>query len=176
MKNNIITNKFLIIIFTILSISLNNLTAMEREDIPVSLEWAKNYHEVMSSLEKQIEEQKDNEEIKIELSDSQIDDLLFSEIIKNIKDLNITYLDLSGNQIKDISPIANLTNLEDLYLSYNQIEDISSIANLSNIKRLRLSNNQIREIPPEIQTLLEKNNVVFYFNHQYLEEIIIKKF
>ena len=147
MKNNIITNKFLIIIFTILSISLNNLTAMERENNPASLEWTKNYHEVMSSLEKQIEEQKDNEEIKIELSDSQIDDLLFSEIIKNIKDLNITYLDLSGNQIKDISPIAKLSNL----------------------KRLFLDHNRIKEIPPEVQTLLKKNNVVFYFKHQYLE-------
>ena len=161
-------NKFLIIIFTILSISLNNLTAMEREDIPVSLELARNHHGVISNLERQIEEQKDNEEIVIVLSDSQIDDLLFSIILKKIKDLNITALWLSDNQIEDISSIANLSNLKHLFLSYNQIEDISSIANLTNLEHLYLDHNQIRKIPHKVQTLLKKNNVIFDFEPQDL--------
>jgi len=39
----------------------------------------------------------------------------------------LTYLDLSWNQISDISPLANLTSLTVVGLEYNQISDISPL-------------------------------------------------
>ena len=58
---------------------------------------------------------------------------------RNITDLtgleyatSLTTLNLVSNQISDISPLANLTNLTlGLWLSHNQISDISALANLT---------------------------------------------
>jgi len=38
-------------------------------------------------------------------------------------------LSLNDNQIVDITPLANLSNLETLNLSYNQIKDFSALKN-----------------------------------------------
>ncbi len=57
-------------------------------------------------------------------------------------------LDLSVNQLVDISPLANLNNLSWLYLSGNQIADISPLADLKNLSWLSLSSNQIADITP----------------------------
>ena len=35
------------------------------------------------------------------------------------------------NQIADMTPLANLTNLQRLWLSHNQIADVTPLANLS---------------------------------------------
>jgi len=53
---------------------------------------------------------------------------------------------LDGNQIDDISHVANLTSLKELYLSRNQISDISLLANLTSLTHLYLSGNQISDI------------------------------
>jgi Leucine-rich repeat (LRR) protein len=64
---------------------------------------------------------------------------------------------LYGNQINDISPLVNLTDLRVLYLNDNRIQDISPLATLSKIgeagpkfpkssPHLTLSNNQISDI------------------------------
>ncbi|MGC8718106.1 MAG: leucine-rich repeat domain-containing protein, partial [bacterium] len=55
---------------------------------------------------------------------------------------------LESNQISDISPLANLTKLQELYLESNQISDISPLANLTKLQELDLSNNQISDIRP----------------------------
>ena len=62
---------------------------------------------------------------------------------------NLTYLDLSSNSLSDISALANLTNLTyldlsstDLDLSSNSLSDISALANLTNLTRLDLAWNQ----------------------------------
>jgi hypothetical protein len=44
----------------------------------------------------------------------------------------IAYLDLSVNEISDISPLAGLSNLSTLSLSINQIIDIDPLASLRN--------------------------------------------
>ena len=41
---------------------------------------------------------------------------------------NLRYLDLEGNQITDVSPLAGLTGLERLYLIDNPITDFSPLA------------------------------------------------
>ena len=72
---------------------------------------------------------------------------------------NLQLLWLQGNQITDISSLANLTTVSELSLalSDNQITDISSLANLTNpnLRDLWLQNNQIRDVSPlENMTML----------------------
>ena len=61
---------------------------------------------------------------------------------------NLTELYLYKNQISDVSPLANLTNLTELYLSDNQISDVSPLANLTNLTELSLWGNQISDVSP----------------------------
>jgi len=61
---------------------------------------------------------------------------------------NLTELWLSGNQISDLAPLANLSNLTHLQLSENQINDLTPLANLTNLRMLFLSNNQIHDLTP----------------------------
>jgi len=60
----------------------------------------------------------------------------------------LRWLGLGGNQISDISSLAKLTNLENLYLYSNKISDISTLANLTNLQWLGLYHNQISDISP----------------------------
>ncbi len=59
---------------------------------------------------------------------------------------NLQGLWLNENEISDISPVANLTHLEQLELHNNQISTIPSLSALTNLTRLGLSNNQINDI------------------------------
>ena len=61
---------------------------------------------------------------------------------------SLTRLRGSGNQISDISPLALLTNLTELDLGNNQISDISPLSGLVNLTSLELSDNQIGDISP----------------------------
>lgn len=69
---------------------------------------------------------------------------------------SVTYLDLSGNSIREISPeLYQLTNLEELDLSDNQIHKIhvDGILKLTNLKKLNLENNLLTEIPCLLSSL-----------------------
>ena len=55
-------------------------------------------------------------------------------------------LQLHGNQIEDISALANLTELQDLYLWNNKVKDISALAALPGLRFLFLQDNQIEDI------------------------------
>jgi len=57
-------------------------------------------------------------------------------------------LDLSSHKISDLSPLAPLTNLTELYLSYNQIKDLSPLSRLTNLNFLFLESNQISDLSP----------------------------
>ena len=57
-------------------------------------------------------------------------------------------LSLSENDVSDISPLAGLTQLRDLHLGGNQIRDISPLAGLTQLWNLALYRNQIRDISP----------------------------
>ncbi len=76
----------------------------------------------------------------------------------NIKDLNrialqlksltnLTWLNLSSNQINDLEGIKSLTNLTWLYLSSNQISDLEGIKDLTNLVLLDLTDNPIDALP-----------------------------
>jgi internalin A len=66
--------------------------------------------------------------------------------IDDIVHFNLTYLDLSGNDIRDISVLNELNNLTFLNLGDSQISDISALRNLTNLTILRLCENQISDI------------------------------
>lgn len=58
---------------------------------------------------------------------------------------NLTYLDIHGNKITDISPIANLQKLEWLDVSSNRFSDVSSLLNMTNLKTLKISGNSVSD-------------------------------
>jgi len=59
---------------------------------------------------------------------------------------SMTTLDLTNNQITDISFLGSLTNLTTLHLNHNQITDISFLGSLTNLTTLHLSWNRITDI------------------------------
>jgi internalin A len=66
--------------------------------------------------------------------------------IKEAKDSGATYLWLVGYNITDITPLAELTNLEELYIDENNITDITPLAGLTNLTILILSWNNISDL------------------------------
>lgn len=80
---------------------------------------------------------------EIELSESGIDSLAGIEMCKHA-----VVVDLSGNQITDLSELWGLALIEELNLSGNQIGLIDTLSNLSNLRQLDLSGNKITDISP----------------------------
>ena len=60
----------------------------------------------------------------------------------------ITKLNLSGSNISDLSPLANLPNLTQLDLSETNISDLSPLENLSNLTQINLSETNISDLSP----------------------------
>lgn len=61
---------------------------------------------------------------------------------------NLTYLDLNGNTIRNISVLGKMPNLQEVYLAHNALTDLSVFANLTNLQRLDVSYNSIPSIAP----------------------------
>lgn len=61
---------------------------------------------------------------------------------------NVKSLDLSGQNLTDISAIVACTELERLNLSGNNISDLSPLMNLQHLQWLDVSNNQISDMRP----------------------------
>ncbi|MCL2636878.1 MAG: leucine-rich repeat protein [Oscillospiraceae bacterium] len=75
----------------------------------------------------------------------------------NITDLSIfeferliylSSLNLSDNQISDLTPLTRMKRLNNLFLNNNQITDITSLSELTTLIGLGLSNNKISDITP----------------------------
>jgi len=66
--------------------------------------------------------------------------------INNINPDNIIELDLSDNELTDISGIKLFKNFKILYLGYNKITDLSDISSLKKLKLLYLNNTDIKNI------------------------------
>ncbi len=77
----------------------------------------------------------------------------------------LTNLDLGGQQLSDIGPIASLSQLTALNLSFNQIDDIRPLAQLQQLSFLLLAGNQIADVAPLAQlhqlsyVVLQKNQI-----------------
>jgi internalin A len=61
---------------------------------------------------------------------------------------NLQTITIKGGKIRDLTPLAGLSKLEYLDLSDNQIADLTPLAKLTQLKTLRVSNNQIQDLTP----------------------------
>ncbi len=80
---------------------------------------------------------------EIELTDYEIMSLEGIEFCSNVK-----RLDLSGNNITELSKLWSLSRLEEIFLTDNKISNIDALKNLKNLKVIDLSNNFIKDISP----------------------------
>lgn len=83
---------------------------------------------------------------EMELAESGLDSLDGIEYCKYV-----IVLDLTGNEITDISELWNLKRLEELYLANNQIGYIDALCSLKKLRIVDLSGNQIDDISPLLQ-------------------------
>ena len=60
--------------------------------------------------------------------------------------INLTWLDLSGNQITDLSALQDLTKLKELGLEFNNISNLSALQDLTNLTWLHLRFNNISNL------------------------------
>ena len=93
------------------------------------------------------------------------------QMIKKAKSTGTGFLDLSGNQLKEIpKEIGHLVNLTSLDLSQNQLAEIpKEIGHLVNLTSLHLWGNQLAEIPKEIGHLV--NLTSLYLSGNRLKEL-----
>ncbi|MDR1564690.1 MAG: cell wall-binding repeat-containing protein [Oscillospiraceae bacterium] len=73
----------------------------------------------------------------------------------NIRDLSplagltqVKVLEVVGGEVKNIVPLAGLTNLLELHLSSNEVSDITPLAKLTALRWLSLDNNEISDVSP----------------------------
>ncbi len=79
---------------------------------------------------------------KLDLSEKGISNIDALAYFTSLTDLSL----FNNGKIEDISALADLTNLTNLYLPYNEIEDISALTGLTNLKSLSLDYNEIKDI------------------------------
>jgi internalin A len=79
----------------------------------------------------------------LNLSGTQVSDLSPLAGLENLQSLV-----LSGTQVSDLSPLAGLENLQGLYLSGTQVSDLSPLAGLENLQELNLSGTQVSDLSP----------------------------
>ena len=61
---------------------------------------------------------------------------------------NLTSLHIWSNDITDVSPLADMTQLEVLRFTKNSVSDLSALAGLVNLKRLSLKSNSVSDVSP----------------------------
>ncbi len=79
----------------------------------------------------------------LNLSSNQLSDI---SLLKTLKSL--TYLNLHYNKVSNLSALKGLENLLILHLSLNELTKISSLQDLENLRELLLDRNQLRDISP----------------------------
>ena len=78
----------------------------------------------------------------VNLSGQGIDDAALQELLPGLLELSaLQELDLSGNAITDLTPLARLTGLERLDLSENAIADLSPLSGLTSLRWLDVGEN-----------------------------------
>ena len=90
---------------------------------------------------------------RINLANNNISSLQpFEEWVQNLKDKKtaskLTEINVSGNNIEDLTPIKDITTLEYLNVSKNKIKDINAIENMAVLNALNISSNKIEDIEP----------------------------
>ncbi|CAF4165564.1 unnamed protein product, partial [Rotaria sp. Silwood2] len=109
----------------------------------------------------------------LDISDCSIENLDFINTLSSISELrachcylktlpnqfrNLRYLidlDLSNNELINITPLKNLSSLRILHLAYNHIQDIQILSSLVLLNELDLNNNQINLVPNTFDKLID---------------------
>ena len=78
---------------------------------------------------------------------------------------NLTYLDLSGNTIRNLSPLAGMNKLRSLNLSHNAVTDLNALSGLSNLEELNICYNVVSSLSPitacnNLTSLIANNNQI----------------
>lgn len=123
----------------------------------------------INEARKKIIEVKEEGSSRLDLSPRIIDEKLSSEdlanLIDEIKELsNLIRLDLSGNQLTDITPLSQLTSLTELNIYDNQISDLNPLSTLNGLTVLVLNLNQISDLDPLSQ--LTNLTKLYLYNNQ----------
>jgi internalin A len=61
---------------------------------------------------------------------------------------HVTHVNLSDTHVADLSSLAELTSLQELYLFHTQVVDLSPLAGLANLQSLFLSGTQVADLSP----------------------------
>lgn len=88
------------------------------------------------------------------------------ESISGLEFLNIGYINLSNNDIEDITPITKNQSVYNLDLSNNNVTSIEGIEKAANIEYLNLSNNNIENINP-ITNMYNMQADPFEYHYDY---------
>ena len=81
--------------------------------------------------------------LRLELDWNQIRD---TTPLSNLSSTDYLSIDLSGNGISNVTQLSSLSGLRHLYLQYNDIEDVSALGELSNLTILALGENHIEDV------------------------------
>lgn len=81
---------------------------------------------------------------------------------------NLTVLDISGNELESIGPLASLKLLKILDLSRNRVNNLNALSDCTDLLYLNLSDNEITDITPlgELQGLVSLD-----LSHNYIESL-----
>ena len=90
--------------------------------------------------------------IELDLSDNELTDISGIKVFKNLEKLY-----LLNNKLKDILVLKDLIKLQGLYIRWNNIKDISVINSLINLKELSITNLE-----------LKSNQIKYFKNLAYL--------
>ncbi|CAL6023680.1 Conserved_hypothetical protein [Hexamita inflata] len=92
--------------------------------------------------------------------------------VQNFGNLQLTYLNLSNNQLYSIIFLENLTNLVDLNISFNKITKIDYLKLLNKLDCLYLDGNAIYDFKPLFDLQNSKLEWFGQQNLQYLDDMI----
>jgi|GEM_PF-873594 len=123
-----------------------------------------------NSLEKAVREEIGKPEGNITHQDIESIDYLnlYDKSVKYLDGLehfkHLYNLDLSYNQIEDLSPLSSLTSIHILNLDSNNIKNIDPLKNISSLEFLNLSNNEITDFTPLHSLSLLNDLCISYMN------------
>lgn len=125
-----------IIIISIGIFNYQPIQAQTEENLPTQfIQWCQRQNEFSPDIQKVVQ---------LLLNEVQTKDC--SQAAKRLT--VIRNLNLTSQNISDISPLASLTNLRNLQIYNNQISDISPLRNLTELTHLQLGYNPIADITP----------------------------
>jgi len=83
-----------------------------------------------------------------DVNEVDLNEILAKQDDSCFKDRRINYLDLSSTKVSDLSPLAGLTNLKELWCYNTKVSDLTPLAELTNLQKLWCSETQVSDLAP----------------------------